>query len=507
MDLRERRVELLGVSGLLVLAAALRVAFLTSESLWTDEAATLYYVRSFSYRELLFEVPITETHPPLYYPFMKLWTGLTGTSVFGLRLPSVLFGVGTVAVTYAVGRELYSHRAGLLGGGLVAVSRFHISHSQSVRMYALLSFLGAVSFLAFVRFRDGGTTRDHVGYVVATALSIYTHVFGLFVLVVQNLYVGTTPFVDRVDETISWRRWAVLQGAVAALTAPWAYVLLSRVLSVSSGGPPARLGWIPEPSLAVFRQTITRYFGFGALPGPSVGPWVVLAVGVAAVYGFGVVTKGTEPTDGLLSRLTDSVDGRTYLLGLWAVVPLGLLFVVSKVVVPLYVIRYTIVASLPLFVLVGAAIDGLGSDRRTLVVAAVLLVLMVGSLPGYYATDQNGQWDEAAAHVESEATAGDRVLVTNYHPGFVQTKTAFDYYFSRSGVPVTGIPDGIDPARVGNLTAEHDTVWAVFAYTVPSHERAIRTRLNASFTPVDTRTYHGGITVVRYERVGDTNGG
>ncbi|MFB6084671.1 MAG: glycosyltransferase family 39 protein [Halorientalis sp.] len=507
MNLSERRADRLAVGGLLVLATALRLAFLTVESLWVDEAATLYYVRRYTYRQLLFEVPITETHPRLYYPFMKAWTAVAGTSVVSLRLPAVLFGVGTVAVTYAIGRRLYTHRVGLGAGALVAVSRFHVKHAQSVRMYTLLSLVGLLSFLAFVRLRNGDATRDRVGYVVATTLAIYTHVFGLFVVIVQNLYVWTAPFLDRVGDTIQWRRWILLQGAVAALTAPWAFVLVSRVLAVSSGGPPLRLSWIPRPTLAVLPQTVGRYFGIGWLV-PRLGEsgLVVVAVGSVAVIGVGVATGVVDRRSvaASLSWLREAVDDRTYLLGLWAVVPIALLFVVSYVVVPLYVVRYTILASFPLYVLVAAGVDGLGrklsgSTAGSIAAVAAVLLVVSASLPGYYAFDQNEAWDEVAADVEAAADADDLVLVTNYIPGFIQTKTAFEYYFDRPNVTVTGIPDGLSSSRLRNLTAGHETVWIAFSHTVPAHARAIRAQLNETYAVAEVRYYHS-VALYRYER-------
>ncbi len=60
------RSEILWLSVLVALAAALRFATLGEQSFWFDEAVTVELV-SMGFGEMLDEIPSSESTPPLYY--------------------------------------------------------------------------------------------------------------------------------------------------------------------------------------------------------------------------------------------------------------------------------------------------------------------------------------------------------------------------------------------------------------------------------------------------------
>ena len=67
-------------SGLIILiATALRTLTLPDRPLWLDETYSAWFA-SRSLVELWTEVPLYETHPPLYYTLLKGWISLFGSS-------------------------------------------------------------------------------------------------------------------------------------------------------------------------------------------------------------------------------------------------------------------------------------------------------------------------------------------------------------------------------------------------------------------------------------------
>src|SRR5687768_6529637 len=82
----------------LVVGAFLRVYQINDRSLWFDEA--------FSWRLVLFPLPemitraAADVHPPLYYFFLKGWTGVFGSSLAALRAFSVALGLASILMTY-----------------------------------------------------------------------------------------------------------------------------------------------------------------------------------------------------------------------------------------------------------------------------------------------------------------------------------------------------------------------------------------------------------------------
>jgi len=68
-----------------VLALLLRLPTLADRSLWLDETYSAWFAR-LPLRELWTRAPLYETHPPLYYTLLKLWSALAGRSEAGLLL-------------------------------------------------------------------------------------------------------------------------------------------------------------------------------------------------------------------------------------------------------------------------------------------------------------------------------------------------------------------------------------------------------------------------------------
>src|SRR5690606_26058856 len=74
-----------------------------------------------------------------------------------LRLPSLIAGLLGILAMFGVLRTIHSNTAGLAGALMVAVSPFHISHSQHARYYTLLMLFATLTlwmcYLAVTRRR------------------------------------------------------------------------------------------------------------------------------------------------------------------------------------------------------------------------------------------------------------------------------------------------------------------------------------------------------------------
>jgi len=112
-----------------------------NQSLWLDEAITAKVVRQFS----LFQIPSlfspTDFHPPLYYLFMKMWSGIFGMSEIALRFPSVLFSLLTGHILFLIATRYKNERFGLWVAALYLFNPLVIYYAQEARMYALVTFL------------------------------------------------------------------------------------------------------------------------------------------------------------------------------------------------------------------------------------------------------------------------------------------------------------------------------------------------------------------------------
>src|SRR5687767_6234026 len=72
----------------------------------------------------VFNGQLRSQKPALLYWLMMATYGVFGVNEWSARLPSALMGMGTVLVTYAMGRRLFSPTAALWGAIVLATSLF-----------------------------------------------------------------------------------------------------------------------------------------------------------------------------------------------------------------------------------------------------------------------------------------------------------------------------------------------------------------------------------------------
>ena len=176
-----------------------------------------------------------EPHPQGYYILMFFWTKLFGTSLLSIRFPSVIFGVGAVALIYVLASMAYNRKIGLIAAALLALNGHHIYWSQNARMYAMACFLAiasAIILLALLRtsFRR---PRLEAGYVIVTFLGLFTQLFFWVLLAAQILLALIYSKYDKKSAS----RVLGLQALVAILGSPlWGHAVY-RSRPIDLGGP------------------------------------------------------------------------------------------------------------------------------------------------------------------------------------------------------------------------------------------------------------------------------
>jgi len=250
--------SIIGVGLILLLAFALRWSHLGARNLWFDEAWSWYVSRQPV--SVILEEGRSNIHPPFLHIVLKVWTALFGESRVALRMPSLLANVGTIGLTYVLGRWMLSRRVALLAAFFLALSPHQVFYAQEARMYALVTVLTVGAVLAHVRLlREmgmlaGAVARASSGrrllgwafiYMLSGALALYTHVFGALVLtalavhflglVAWRSHRGDLPAPPR----LLLRRWALWQLGLGLLYAPWVTTFIYQVFSRP------RQGWRP----------------------------------------------------------------------------------------------------------------------------------------------------------------------------------------------------------------------------------------------------------------------
>lgn len=169
------------LGGIIVVGVAIRFATLGQQSFWLDEGATWNVIRA-GFGHVISTVPRTESTPPLYYVLVWIWSRAFGTGEVGLRSFSALCGTLMIPTVWALGRRLFSERAGLIAAVLVAVNPLLVWFSQEARAYSMLALMGALSLLALVRALEQPTHRRLLAWGVVAALALCTHYFSAVVV-------------------------------------------------------------------------------------------------------------------------------------------------------------------------------------------------------------------------------------------------------------------------------------------------------------------------------------
>lgn len=407
---KSRTWPFVAMAGILILGFALRAYRLSEESPWWDEIVTLGNLDAPGMTDFIERVraedpPMT----PVYFLLAFLWSGYTSTDTIDMRLLSVVLGLGTILLMFWAGRLLYGPRAGLIAAWAQALSLVHIYYSQEVRVYALVTLLATLSMGSFIVALNGMKGRWWFIHLMCNFLLTFTHLFtpllfaaqGMFLLMFRN---WNRPLI------VVWGLYHVLLGAILAL---WLNMVdLSSVHEAAS--------WMVAPG---FREIVMFLLIFGGGRPTNENPSSHLPTGVsldvmlagllvAIVLWFVAHTlflkdEAKEPENP--TALTERE--KLALLLLWGIVPVAGLLAASFVWRPCFVCRYVLYSSMPLYLLLGGALDRVPrwGVRAALGVALTGLTLYQASglLVGPFRPD----WQSASRYLENETRETDKVIV------------------------------------------------------------------------------------------------
>ena len=367
-------------------------------------------------------------------------------------------------------------------------------------MYSLMVLLALLSMYFFLRFLQQNNLALSVGYLLSTTLLMYTHIYGLLVVVAQNVYVVALLLLLR-NRTYSLKRWAELQAIVVALFIPWMVVLIRQIPQRE-----ASISSLQPPTVQILIDTFFNYSGTGAL--------LVLFLGfsVLSLFAYQKV-QGTMDWKAPLKAL----ESYSWEVRIQAAVPVCFLaiwlltinlipFIVSHFSAPIYLLRYTIAASVALYLLVAKGISNVNHRSTKLAVMGIIVVLSVANLQVYYTSITKPQGREATALIDANFKSGDVVLVAPYWEHLT-----FDYYNNRTDVVVKPIyswavadkptsfwatPSWLRPEdKVKEIQSDvngHDRVWllAVRFEDGKAAENFTLNILNESYANVYKNSYH-----------------
>lgn len=395
-------VDLVAVIFLAVLAGALRLWRLGDWGFYYDELYTVDHTLHIRWHTF-YGLPIVDylhreiRHVPLTPLLMRVVFSVAGVSEGSARLVQAVFGIAAPPVFYLLFTHMSSRWLGVIGALLMAVSPWHIYHSQEARYYSVVFFFAGVAACAFYL----GLERDSRGWmfvsVLCLVLALLTHTAAVFVgaaLVAYPLALWLFRF----------ERPPGLRGR----TLGWFFVpcLLSAILLLPTLGY-VLFGWglgYAEPSYSASHIAFALGYNFGP-------PLLLLA------FCGAVESLRRRERLGLFASLL-------------AAIPLLLLLAATFLLVSGMGPRY-LVCALPAYFLLAASggahiVRPLCGASRWLSagVAALLVSVQVPLLLSYYKDGDRADYRRAAAFLKENARSTDLVLAP-------QSPYTLEYYLHR----------------------------------------------------------------------------
>jgi len=472
---------------------AVRLVGIGRESIWLDEATSLFLARK-SLPDLI-AWTAKDIHPPLYYILLHFWRAF-GESEAALRSLSAVAGAASVGVLYLLARRLFDGRTGVIAAVLLTLAPMHVAYSQQARMYTLLGLWVLLASYLLVFALEERKAGYWIAFTVVNVLSLYTHYYTVFGFLVQGLFALY----------VSWRKhswWNLLWTGVAMtlsvlLYMPW---IPTMVVQVSSGGG----SWVAQTGVPGLRAIADVLIGFivGNVRAlyPAWMRWAayILFAGLAL---WALVRGARSAAHGDRREESGIIFALVYLAA-----PIATAWLISQVK-PLYSGRYLLVFLPGLLLLAARGLVILPPVGRDLIspykvlrwgVAAVLVILLVFGVAQTAANPQNDDWRGAAAYVSEGAKPGD---VAVFYPGW--NEKPFDYYVREPLPSVTAfkvpLPQGEVESSVRPGLEGHSRAWLIWSighYGDP--EGLVKAYLDRAHTFVEFRQFRGPIGVALYD--------
>jgi mannosyltransferase len=323
---REIPAEVWITGGLVLLAAAIRIIVIDTQSFWWDEALTAYETR-LPFGAMINTVLHVETTPPLYFVLIWTWAHIFGSGEIALRAVSTLAGVAVVPLAYLIGRELFSRRAGVLAAAFIALNPFMVWYSQEARAYTLLTALTAASFLWFVRAERAPSPRPVAWWAVFSSLALMTHFFAGFAVAPEAV----------------WLLWRARTRPVIAAVAAVAVVQLLMVPFASSDTTHG-VGWIAAiPRIRRIAMVIVEWPMSNVYRRATVTEALLAGAVLVAVVAWLVVRRG-DPQTRAGAKVVLPIVGFVFLVPL-ALGYVGQDYFLDRNLIPAFVPVMTLIAA------------------------------------------------------------------------------------------------------------------------------------------------------------------
>ncbi|KNY26481.1 glycosyltransferase family 39 protein [Pseudobacteroides cellulosolvens] len=375
---------------------------ITHESLWYDESYSAAIINH-SIPEI-WSIAGSDSHPPLYFIFLKIFTTIFGNGEFGLRLFSVLGVVALSGLGIGPVRRIFGVKTGLIYSFLAITMPINLSMAQETRMYTWAAFFVATSGLFGYLAVSKRQKIDWVKFGLCTVLAAYTHYYALLAVAIINFIMLLSILIKKRDAIEPFMITAIIS-AISYL--PWIYYLTQQVSKVSKDF------WIQPVTLDTIRRTLIFPYGNKFFPLMTFAH--ILAFLFQAIIIWGIIR----------SVVKKYKEGKMAVLGITVfILTLAFGVAASLIIRPVLVERYIVPV---VGIMIVAAAYGISLFNKKPVIIGVCLLITALSVPqimDIYTKRFNGPMFEVKTYMQENMKKDDIFIHTDEH-----TFGTFCYYF------------------------------------------------------------------------------
>ncbi len=209
---------------LCIVAGGIYALLAFSDNMWADDAYTMAMIRH-SFADIC-RITAVDSHPPLYYCAVKLFTMPFGYSQYSARLFSGLCHWLVVFIGGWQITKLFNRKMGTIFAALYMLYPFALEQTLGARMYPLAALGILLCGLFAYRAWLWNRTFDWFGFAVGGLCAAYSHYFSLGSVIV--IY-GLLFLCILVRKRKLLKPWLIVSLITIALYLPWLRCLIGQI--------------------------------------------------------------------------------------------------------------------------------------------------------------------------------------------------------------------------------------------------------------------------------------
>jgi len=334
--------------------------YLKGNSLAGDEPFSVYHAQM-PVKQIINEL-LKGNNPPFYEIILHFWIKIFGISEISVRFPSLIFSSFSVFVIYKISNEFFNKRVAVISCIFFIFSNYHIIYSHESRAYSLLGLLSLCSMYLFLRFysyalnQKATKTRYLFVFSFLNLILIFTHYFGVLILIVQFLLlIILYKKFKKIIKSLLFSYFVTFLFYIPNLQ-----ILFNRFIESSSGT------WVKPPQGIVDVYNLLWSFSNAPLPTTL----IILLITFTFIY-----------------NIKNIIYRSSYSYGFIIIFWFGFLFFSMFLIsfkIPIFIERYVMPAAIVFPIFIGVLLNYFSNSRfYKFIVILVLLPFLVSSNPNF----------------------------------------------------------------------------------------------------------------------------